>query len=90
MPFVLGMQHSWFLQCSVVLLMKKPSVLWSSCDPLSIGLLCIGTLVPAVEIGCFMKFLMSVQDGAHGDMLLILDGLSGFIVNSVCGIGRSH
>ena len=69
--------------------MKNPSVPLSSHDPRSIGLSCTSTFVPAIEIGCFMKSQCPCMMVWTEMFLLILDGLSGFKVNSVCGSRRS-
>ena len=70
--------------------MKKPSVPLSAHEPRSIGLSCTSTLVLAIDVGCFMKSWCPCMMVCAEMFLLILDGLSGFRVNSVCGSGRSH
>ena len=80
---VIGMQHLQFLQCSGALLMKKPTVPLSSHDPQSTGLSCTATLVPAIDVGCFMKSQCLCEMVCAEMFLLILEGLSGFRVNSV-------
>ena len=88
MSFVVGMQHLQLLWCSGALLMKKPSVPLSSHDPWSTCLSC--TLVPAIDIGCFMKSWCPCKMVQAEMFLLILDGLSEFRVNYVCGGRGSH
>ena len=87
---VTGMQHLWFLQHSVALLMKKPSVPPSAHEPQSIGLSCTRTFVPAIDMGCFMKSQCPCMMVCAEILLLIFEGLSRFKVNSVCGSRRSH
>ena len=87
---VAGMQHLQFLWCSGALLMKKPLVPRSSHDPQSIGLSCADIFVPAIDMWCLMKSRCPCGMVCTEMFLFILDGLSEFKVNSVCGSERSH
>ena len=73
---VLGMQHLQFRQCSGALLMKNPSVPLSAHEPRSISLSCTSALVPATDIGCFMKSQCPCMMVHAETFSLILDGLS--------------
>ena len=81
--FVAGMKHLQFLWCSGALLIN-PSVPQLSHHPLSTDWTCATNLVPAIEIGCFMK-LQCPCKMVHAEIFLfVLDGLS------KCGGRRSH